>query len=262
MIHFWDLFKKKQVNNSEENTQQNVSEVISPDQIASENIFEKLGDKSIHTLIIADTHSHLNEEELPKTDMPYDLLICLGDIGWSDWQRLFSYPQFKNIPYKIGIVGNHDSNDFSEINQWLQESNVTPIINLHNVSYTLPDYNLIFAGIKASVKYKNDSNLLTQKRAYDISEQMPKADILITHSNPKLEYDIEDDIYPNAHAGLYGITNYMIKNHCTYNIHGHVHEKYIKRHKLNSDVFYELSFYRVSSVNITKNGIIYLEENR
>lgn len=49
--------------------------------------------------------------------MPYDLLICLGDIGWSDWQRLFSYPQFKNIPYKIGIVGNHDSNDFSEINQ-------------------------------------------------------------------------------------------------------------------------------------------------
>lgn len=91
---------------------------------------------------------------------------------------------------------------------------------------------------------------------------MHKADILITHSNPKLEYDIEDGIYPNAHAGLYGITNYMIKNHCTYNIHGHVHEKYIKKHKLNSDVFYELSFYRVSSVNITKNGIIYLEENR
>lgn len=143
-----------------------------------------------------------------------------------------------------------------------QENNVTPIIDLHNASYTLSDYNLIFAGIKASVKYKNDSNLLTQKQAYDISEQMPKADILITHSNPKLEYDIEDGIYPNAHAGLYGITNYMIKNHCTYNIHGHVHEKYIKKHKLNSDVFYELSFYRVSSVNITKNGIIYLEENR
>ena len=43
MIHFWDLFRKKQVNNSEENTQQNVPEVISPDQITSENIFEKLG---------------------------------------------------------------------------------------------------------------------------------------------------------------------------------------------------------------------------
>lgn len=91
---------------------------------------------------------------MPKTDIPYDLLICLGDIGWSDWQRLFSYPQFKNIPYKIGVVGNHDSNDFSEINQWLQESNVTPIVDLHNTAYTLPDYNFTFAGIKASVKYK------------------------------------------------------------------------------------------------------------
>ena len=40
MIHFWDLFRKKQVNNSEENTQQNVSEVISPDQITSENVLK------------------------------------------------------------------------------------------------------------------------------------------------------------------------------------------------------------------------------
>lgn len=259
MIHFWDLFRKKQANNEEE---KNVSEVIAPDQITSENIFEKLGNKSIHALIIADTHSYLKAEELPKTDVPYDLLICLGDIGWSDWQKLFLYPQIKNIPYKIGVVGNHDSDDFSEINQWLQGNNATPIVDLHNAIYTLPDYNLTFAGIKASVKYKNDSNLLTQKEAYDISEQMSKADILITHSNPKLEYDIEDGIYPNAHAGLYGITNYMIKNNCVYNMHGHVHEKYIKRHILNSNSFYELSFYRVSSVNITKNGIIYLEEER
>lgn len=213
--------------------------------------------EDIHALVIADTHDGIAPSDYPITNNPYDLLICLGDVSYIDWLEIFNYDKYKCIPVKIGITGNHYDVDFTEINKWLLENDETPIIDIHGKIYSMLNSGITFSGIRSSAKYKHKNNLLTQKEAYRIAEAMSAADILLSHSNPKKEFDICDDISPYPHAGLYGVTHYMEKHEkCKYNLHGHVHDNYVQQHISSAgQTWTEMSFYKMKDINITTNGI-------
>ena len=62
--------------------------------------------------------------------------------------------------------------------------------------------------------------MYTHEESIQIAENMPGADILVSHDRPFIK-----DNHDNVHDGLKGITYYLYKNHVPLEIHGHLHEE-------------------------------------
>lgn len=164
----------------------------------------------INILIITDTHNCLSydEESIEKIkSAKYDICIILGDISNNDICEIL-----KIIPYEkiYGLLGNHDSSDrFDE----------SKIRNLNGKVVTIN--NVRIAGIQGSYRYKDgDYGMYTHEESIQIADQMPEADILVSHDRPYITDN--NDI---VHDGLKGITYYCYKNHIKLEIHGHLHEE-------------------------------------
>ncbi len=186
-----------------------------------EQLYEKFGNidypnkkLNLRIMFIADTHDtlyyHKEMQEYIKTEPNIDLYLLLGDH--SAWECDFFRDNIPNDKL-FGIVGNHDP--------WerLANSNITDInkkvITVKGIS---------IAGLAGSMKYKDGNyGMYTQEEAMEIVENLPVADILITHDKP---YLVEENDY--VHNGLKAITYYLYKNKIPYHIHGHLHEEYEK----------------------------------
>lgn len=171
---------------------------------------EKREINKIKLLIITDTHNCLyyDKESMEKIrNAEYDICLILGDVTNSD-----IYEILKVVPYEkiYGLLGNHDGLDrFDE--SGIRNLN-GKVVNIKGVS---------IAGIQGSFRYKQgDYGMYTHEESIQIAENMPGADILVSHDRPFIK-----DNHDNVHDGLKGITYYLYKKHVPLEIHGHLHEE-------------------------------------
>jgi predicted phosphodiesterase len=197
---------------------------------------DKINNK-ISLLIIADTHSTLNEEEFFNyiNEKKYDVCLLLGDHSSRDIEIILKHID-KNKIY--GIKGNHDYEYLTNY----QIPNINgQIININGVS---------ILGMEGSFKYKQvDFPSFTQEESNTFLETKNKADILVTHDK-KFDYTKIGD---PAHQGLIGITNYLYKNKTPIHIHGHIHEPY-KKEMLNGTIEHSVFGYEIIEINNEKNS--------
>lgn len=196
-------------------------------------------------LIAADTHGTLTDNNI-NADLfrnLIDAVFILGDVSQRDieiLQQNFSVPFF-------GVGGNHDS--------WELLSKMG-VQDLH--TRVIRWKNLTIAGFGGSLRYKEtpDYMFFTEQEASDLLNQMPPCDILITHAAPKYKTDEsqnsrnekeekpsfltkitsifskpnsnpyanhKEDSSAPKYKGLYGIGEYIQKNHPNFVLHGHIH---------------------------------------
>lgn len=160
-------------------------------------------------LLFADRSPYGNEisavrEVLQKDNI--DIVIMLGDHHDHDIELIREYNSNIKI---IGILGNHDGFDFLERN------------GVEDINGRVYEANGVrIAGMQGSFKYKNvDYPSFTQEQSRVFAENMGPADIFITHDSPRGCHERKDD----AHIGLEGIREYIMKNNPIINIHGHQH---------------------------------------
>ena len=147
----------------------------------------------------------VNRHILQKKDN-IDIVIMLGDHHDHDIELIREYNSNIKI---IGILGNHDGFDFLERN------------GVEDINGRVYEANGVrIAGMQGSFKYKNvDYPSFTQEQSRVFAENMGPADIFITHDSPRGCHERKDD----AHIGLEGIREYIMKNNPIINIHGHQH---------------------------------------
>lgn len=201
------LFEKKEIEKFKDEIKNDTYE----DRLFREyGACEKREINKIKLLIITDTHNCLyyDKESMEKIrNAEYDICLILGDVTNSD-----IYEILKVVPYEkiYGLLGNHDGLDrFDE--SGIRNLN-GKVVNIKGVS---------IAGIQGSFRYKQgDYGMYTHEESIQIAENMPGADILVSHDRPFIK-----DNHDNVHDGLKGITYYLYKNHVPLEIHGHLHEE-------------------------------------
>lgn len=171
---------------------------------------ENLPTNHVRLLIITDTHNCLyyDQESVEKIkNAKYDVCLILGDISNSDIIEILKFVPYDKI---YGLLGNHDGLDRFE------ESKIRSlngkVITVNNVR---------IAGLQGSHRYKTgDYGMHTHEESIQIADEMPPADILVSHDRPFIK-----DNNDNVHDGLKGVTYYCYKNHVKFEIHGHLHEE-------------------------------------
>ncbi|MEK3955771.1 metallophosphoesterase family protein [Psychrobacillus sp. FSL K6-1464] len=141
----------------------------------------------------------------------WDGVVVLGDI---DTLYLKSISErFKGRPI-IGVLGNHDyPGDLEYYN----------IVNIHREQSKLGTERV--TGIEGCVRYKQGKSfpMYTQAEMIRICDDLPAADIIISHNSP---FGIHDKTN-RAHLGYLGLKNYIEKHQPTHVFHGHQHKHQI-----------------------------------
>lgn len=164
-------------------------------------------------LLFADRSPYGNEisavrEVLQKDNI--DIVIMLGDHHDHDIEIIREYNSNIKI---IGVLGNHDGFDFLERN------------GVEDINGRVYEANGVrIAGMQGSFKYKDvDYPSFTQEQSRTFAGNIGPANIFITHDSPRGYHEHKDD----AHVGLEGISEYILKNDPIINIHGHQHDDLI-----------------------------------
>lgn len=191
-------------------------------------------DALVNLLIITDAHGTLRTKcpnLFSNLAVSPDIILLLGDNYYEDLEYIISSykanEELRNVKI-LGIVGNHE--DRSLLDKF------PDVIQMdHTVkSIVVRDRAVTIGGLSGSVKYKNNNTycLRTHKESVELLRDVGKCDILMTHDKPCFELpedDEYDELCTNAHSGLYGIGKYILENGPRYVVHGHLHERYIKR---------------------------------
>ncbi|MFF2531260.1 metallophosphoesterase family protein [Brevibacillus sp. NPDC058079] len=136
----------------------------------------------------------------------FDIILFLGDIDQMYLKVITE--KFPSKP-KLGVLGNHD---FSGDLEYFGIENIHGKMKVIN--------GIAIAGVEGSIKYKKEeAPMLTQEEATIICEQLPKADLLISHNSPYGIHDKSD----MAHEGFMGLRTYISQKEPKYLIHGHQH---------------------------------------
>ena len=195
----------------EENNLNDIKEKNYEDELLKQFVVNQTSNFAhINILIITDTHNCLyyDDESIEKIkNAKYDVCLLLGDITNSDICEIL-----KIVPYEkiYGLLGNHDGLDRFE------ESKIR---NLNGQVITVNDVRI--AGLQGSHRYKmGDYGMYSHEESIKIEDEMPEADILVSHDRPFLV-----DNNDNVCDGLKGVTYYCYKNHIKLEIHGHLHEE-------------------------------------
>lgn len=190
---------------------------------------------TISLLLISDTHGCT--DYTPLSDDAYlgiDACICMGDIYETELRRIKEETDKHNLQC-YAIPGNHEPKDAIDKEGFTNfHGKVIEIGGLH------------IAGWGGCKKYKEADDVLfmTNKESDQFADTLPKADILISHSNPYR------DNQNNPHSGLSGITRYLQKTKPTpLHFYGHIHER-IENPK-------GYCIYKAAKVKITKMFVFY-----
>jgi len=175
----------------------------------------------LNIMTVADCHGNLMEREVTEkweeADGKIDAVFLLGDNTIDDIECVLSRVP-KNIPV-FGIVGNHDQQDIFEAN---------PNWEVTNVHKKVVEGDFKIGGYGGCIKYKDGGTyymLHTNEESIRELGQMPYVDILITHDKPCFS---EPETL-NSRSGLTGIASYIYEVKPKAVIHGHLHDRSIKR---------------------------------
>lgn len=196
-------------------------------------------DGKIRLLLISDTHGDLSLEtklqSFLKSIKEYDLCCILGDISDNDYKIILEVVPKNKI---VALLGNHDRYGLIEEK------------GLYNLNgKTIKVNGLTIGGIEGSFKYKDEHfPSFTHEESISFIKKLPKVDILLSHDKPYIcnNYDL-------VHDGLKGITKYIYENKVPINIHGHIHESYLKILK-NGTI--EKSAYLIELIEIKNNKLL------
>jgi len=201
--------------------------------------------KTLNILAIADTHGVLLNNEsknifFRELNRNPDMIVCLGDVRKDELRLIEKQINEKygknNIPW-IGIRGNHD--DFNQFEEF-------DIIDIHDMMVIFNGIKII--GFEGSILYKEYMIGFTQEKSLEIARNMQQgADILICHSHPWLEEDIDKTKY-NVHIGLKGTRYYLNSNPNCICIHGHDHKDltYLVNNRQKCNCIYGLKYLSIS----------------
>lgn len=182
---------------------------------------EIFGSKKTMTIMtIADCHGKLKKNDIkPKLNHDIKAVFLLGDNTPDDIRLALSMLP-DNIPI-YGVTGNHDYKAIYEPFSRITE------LNGRNTELN----GIIIGGISGSLRYKYDDyySLISNEESIRILKDLPYCDILIAHDKPCFE-TIKDDLY-DAHAGLKGIGEYILKKKPKYVLHGHLHVPSVTKKK-------------------------------
>ena len=183
-------------------------------------------------LIISDIHFELSTRERKVFGQEFTQVWVLGDVPREVLELISKMP----CP-KIGVLGNHDThNSFDGFD----------ITNMNGVASEVNG--VYIAGIEGSSLYKKGTPYVmhSQHEVEKIAEQLPGADVLISHDSM---YQQHDDAMNKE--GFRGITQYIEKHSPLLHIYGHHHE--YCRYKHNKTVC--ICNYRLGIIET--NGVYY-----
>lgn len=178
-------------------------------------------DKSFIVMTIADSHGKLMQKDiiaaLNENAMP-DYVFLLGDNAVDDIEAVLEVFKDKGVPI-LGVAGNHDKKTILE--------QFGRIEDIHGRQ--ISTNGIAVGGLSGSIKYKDDDYyaLLTNEESEAVMREMPPCDILLTHDKPCFNEPKE----VTAHSGLTGIGTYINEKSPRFVLHGHLHERYIKKYK-------------------------------
>lgn len=163
-------------------------------------------------------------------------ILCIADLHYpkvSDIRKICSLHSIDMVFW----LGDNDEFAIAEIRNYYKNACHIGVLGNHDVKQRLETYNILnidkkyvkekeigIVGLQGSLLYKDteseqDYPSYTQGQSLILSEILPSADIILSHTSP---YGIhETNGY--SHKGLFGIWNYIEKHHPKYNIHGHQH---------------------------------------
>jgi uncharacterized protein len=165
-------------------------------------------------LALADEPPHGPIGELVAVSRP-DLIVLLGDLepAWTEGLAEVDAP-------KLGVLGNHDSED------------ALSAVGAEDLHLRRAEAGgLTFSGLGGSPRYSRDgANEWTEEEAEALVEQLPAADVLLTHSPPEGVNDEPDD---PAHRGSAALRRWVERHPPAWILHGHTHPDPTRRvHRL------------------------------
>ena len=164
-------------------------------------------------MALADLHFWEKEELFRIRDLEFDVCVLLGDIPQVAITEIVAIVKEKPI---LAVPGNHDTWEMFE---------GFSVVDLHRK--TTEVCRVSFAGFGGSVRYKKGPYAMhTEEECRELIEGLPKADILISHDCMHGLFGKE-----GSHAGLKGISEYILKNKVRLNICGHHHQMCVKTEK-------------------------------
>ena len=175
---------------------------------------QKLG---LKLLLISDTHGYFAFDKYRFANFldtvgDFDLCVILGDVHPYEMPYILDCVPSEML---VGVLGNHDHRSL------YRDFGVREV-----TGEIFEAKGVRFAAIDGSFKYKNDDFVShSQHESLLIAENMPKADVLLTHDTA-FSYPYRE----SAHAGLVGINYYMHKNLPKWHFHGHVHDSYTAKY--------------------------------
>lgn len=179
----------------------------------------------LDVMTVADTHGNLMQKDVMKAlsgNPNPDVVFFLGDNYPDDIEAVLEV-----VPKHIrmyGVAGNHD---FKDILTPYSERIIDVSKNCYSTGGMVGVTGYSVGGLSGSIRYKDDEcyAMLTNEESNAIMEDKPQVDILITHDKPC--FTLPEKI--TSHSGLTGIGNYILRAKPKIVLHGHLHEKYIKR---------------------------------
>lgn len=179
---------------------------------------------TLTVMTVADMHGKLMqrsiEDKLCSAALP-DAVFLLGDNFSSDIGAVLAVIP-ESIPV-FGVSGNHDFE--GNLRQYPRIADVSGKCTLPHGS--LKDSDFTIAGLSGSIRYKDEPRycMLTNEESDSIMSGLPRADILLTHDKPCFAVPSE----LTSHSGLTGIGKYILEKKPSVVLHGHLHERHIKR---------------------------------
>ena len=153
-------------------------------------------------LALADAPPHAPIAELVAAHRP-ELIVLLGDLepAWTEGLAAVELP-------KLGVLGNHDAGD-ALVAVGAEE------LQLRRVEFG----GLSYSGFGGSPRYSpHGANEWTEEEAAELVEQLPAADVLLTHSPPAGVNDESDD---PAHRGSPALREWVERHRPAWLLHGH-----------------------------------------
>lgn len=186
-------------------------------------------------LIVSDIHFELSPRERKVFDQDFTQVWLLGDVPCKVLELIHKMP----CP-KIGVLGNHDTyHSFDDFD----------VTNLNGIVTDINGVSIV--GIEGSSLYKKGTPYVmhTQQEVLQIAEQLPRADVLISHDSM---YQRHDDAMNKE--GFQGITQYIEECKPFLHIYGHHHEycRY-KYHKTICICNYRLGIIETNGVYYQQN---------
>lgn len=200
----------------------------------------------INILFITDTHDFINPDSIRKCieEQKPICVLCLGDVGISDFQIIHNMSELKNIP--IGaILGNQDT---------LSTFDILKSIGIYVADLNAKTFkveNISFFGLSGALRYKDNDSFafLSHKESVDIMSATPPIDILISHDKPYFGSFSNSPFVQDPHEGLAGLGQYIIEKHPQLHIHGHLHMRY---DQINEGGCREICLYQYALVEINE----------